>query len=291
MNRVMLSVVLSFFVSSQVFAALPRIAVMKLENKTAYRGSLNDLEGGTADMLVTKLVETKKFKVIERAELDKVMEEQKLGLSGTITAQTAAAVGKILGVEYMIIGSVNEYGLKSSETSAFGVQVINHTASVGLDIRVINTTTAEITTAATGQCKKSTKAVGLSNRDLFPTDVKVGSPEFATSLIGQATRGAVEDAVEKITKNLGGRWRGAIIKVADGSVTINGGTNADIKVNDVFKVIRKGEEMKDPETGESLGGEDSEIGEIKITEVKEKYSKAKIVDGKDIKQNDKVEKK
>lgn len=280
---------LALFVSVAA-AAAPRMAVMSLENKTAWRGE--NLGDGMADMLVSAFTNTKQFRMIERAEMDKILQEQNFALSGAVNAQTAAKVGQILGVEYMIIGSVNEFGTQESEVGAFGVNMINHTAAVGLDIRVINTTTAEIVAAATGQCSKSTKGVGISNADILPTNVKVGSDRFSTTLIGKATRGAVDDATAKIVKELGGSWKGAVVKVSeDGTVTINGGENAGVKVNDIFKVIRKGEEMVDPETGESLGSEDEVIGEIKITEVKPKYANAKVVKGSGIAKSDTIEKK
>jgi curli biogenesis system outer membrane secretion channel CsgG len=279
-------------VSIAANAAQPRVAVMNLENKTAYRGVENDLEGGVADMLVTALANTKKFRVIERSELEKVLKEQNLGATGAVNAQTAAKIGQILGVEYMVIGSVNQYGISSSDLGAFGVGLKSHTAEVGLDVRFIDTSSAEIAAAATGHGKKSAKAVKIENANILPTDVKVGSPQFNTSLIGKATREAVEDAVSKVSKTLGGSWKGVIAKVNDdGTVMINGGENADVKVNDVFKVIRKGEEVIDPQTGESLGSADKVIGEIKVTEVKPKYSIAKIIAGKDLQNSDKVEKK
>ncbi|MBN1622114.1 MAG: hypothetical protein JW871_05945 [Endomicrobiales bacterium] len=263
---------------------------MKLENKTAHRGYTMDIGGGIADMLVTKFVESKKFKVIERSELELVMKEQKLGLTGVITPQTAAQIGKILGVEYMVIGTVNEYGTKSSDVGAFGVGVKSHSAVVGLDIRVIDTSTAEIVSAATGEGKKSSKGLKLSNSDIFPTDVKMGSNKFNSSLIGKATREAVDKAAKKVIDDLGGQWKGSIIKISNGTVFLNAGKNVGIKKGDEFKVIRKGEEMIDPETGESLGSEDEVIGEIKITEVKEKFSKAKIISGDALK-GDTVERK
>lgn len=289
MKRLLSLVVLSL-VWSNAFAAQPRVAVMYLENKTSYRGVTNDLEGGVADMLVTALSNTKKFRVIERSELDKVLKEQNLGMTGAVNAQTAAKIGQILGVEYMVLGSVNQYGTASSDVGAFGVGLKSHTAEVGLDIRFIDTSSAEIVAAASGHGKKSAKAIKIENADIFPTDVKVGSPKFNTSLIGKATRDAVDDAVSKTAKSLGGSWKGVIAKLnADGTVMINGGENAGIKVNDVFKVIRKGEEILDPQTGESLGSEDKELGEIKVSKVEPKYSIARIIKGSGMQVTDKVE--
>ena len=57
-------------------------------------------------MLTTALVKAGKFNVIERQELDKVLDEQKLGASGLVIAESAPKVGKLLGVELLVIGSI-----------------------------------------------------------------------------------------------------------------------------------------------------------------------------------------
>jgi hypothetical protein len=218
------------------------------------------------------------------------MAEQSLGQTGVVTPQTAAKIGQILGVEYMVIGAVNEYGTQESGAGAFGVGLKTHTANVALDVRVIDTTSAEIVAAATGKCSKSTRAVAIDNASIIPTTMVLGSPHFATSLIGKATRGAVNDASSQIVKALGGTWRGAIVKVGeDGTVTVNGGESAGLKPGDTLTVIRKGEEMKDPETGEVLGADESVVGELKVVEVKPKYANAQIVSGESFMVNDKVE--
>lgn len=269
-------------------AALPGIAVMELENKSGWQGY--ELGDGMADMLTTALVQTKKFRVIERARLKKILEEQELGASGLVTPQTAAKIGKLLGVQYMVIGSVNQYGTKSSGASAFGVGIKKNSAQVGLDIRLIDTATAELLTAATGQGSESSGSLDISNEDLIPTDISIGSPDFNSTQIGKATRKAVDDVTKKVVKELGGKWKGAVMKVSADVIFINGGKNAGIGVNDVFQVIRKGEELVDPETGETLGSEDKTIGRIKVFEVQEKFSKARAVKGSGFQTGDKVEK-
>ena len=156
----------------------------------------------------------------------------------------------------------------------------------------IDTGSAEVVSAATSVCTKTSRGLNISNASILPTDVKVGSDKFNTSLIGKATRGAVEDVVSKVIQDFGKNWSGIVIKVSDDSTaTISGGENVGVKVNDVFKVIRKGEAIVNPETGETLGSEDKEIGEIAVTEVKPKYALAFIIKGdKDIKAGDKIKK-
>jgi len=271
------------------YGAIPRMAVMSLENKSGYRGAAMDLGTGMADMLVTEFVNTKKVRMVERSELDKVMQEQNLGQTGAVNAQTAAKIGQILGVEYMVIGSVNEFGTSETNVGAFGVAVINHKAAVGLDIRVIDTTSAEIVAAATGQGSKNKQGVGISNADIFPTNLVIGSADFSSTLIGKATREAVQDAVKKVIGSIGGSWQGTVIKATpEGKVTVNGGENAGLKNGDILVVVRKGEEMKDPETGEVLGSEDTTVAEIKVSDVKPKYAVADLISGNGVQANDKV---
>ena len=57
------------------------------------------------------------------------------------------------------------------------------------------------------------------------------------------------------------------------------GSGAGINEGDEFDVYRKGEELIDPETGLSLGAEEEKVGTIRVTEVKDKYSIAEIIQG------------
>jgi len=61
------------------------------------------------------------------------------------------------------------------------------------------------------------------------------------------------------------KFEGTVIKVAGGQVYINRGAQAGVKNGDVFVIYAKGEELIDPDTGLSLGSEDTRIGKIKVT--------------------------
>jgi len=77
-----------------------RIAILPFENKGQ---SINiDL----LDKLITVCVKMDRFKVLERAQLMRVIEEQKLGMSGFIDAATAAEIGKGVGVDAVVTGSI-----------------------------------------------------------------------------------------------------------------------------------------------------------------------------------------
>ncbi len=283
-----LSVILMMVMVGFVYCAgIPLLAVMDLENKSGWHG--HDIGSGMSDMLVTELLATKKVKVIEREQLKKVMAEQQLGLSGMVTMESAAKIGKLLGCQYIITGSITEYGTSSGGAAIGGIGVKKNTAVAALDIRVIDTTSGQIVSAAAGKGSKSSGALDLSGGGL-PTDLSIGSKNFNSSQIGQAVRDACKQAAEKIVPEIAGEWSGAVVSVANQVITISGGKNVGLAKGDVYLVIRKGEVMTDPTTGEELGSEDSEVGTIKVTEVMEKMSKAVVVKGEGFQRGDIVKK-
>jgi len=93
--------------------AKPRVAVLEFKNKAShYAWTWYDAGRGAQDMLVTELVKTGKYRVIEREQLAAIMQEKNLSLSGDIDPRTAVKIGKMLGVEYLVSGSVTELGVK-----------------------------------------------------------------------------------------------------------------------------------------------------------------------------------
>ncbi len=277
---------LSVLMILPIYAQEKRVAVFDFEDKTA--GSYHWWHGkgvgnGMSDMLVTALVKSKKFKVYERGAIDKIMNEQKLGLSGAVTQQTAAQVGKLLGVQYAIIGAVSELGYSKGGVGGrirgIGVGVNKYEAVVGIDIRIVNVETGEIIFSENVRKQKSKSGLSLRTPKLNFKNQN----QFDDSLIGKATREAIEDIVKLSDKNIkAGELSAKVIKVdAQGNVILNKGSIAGVKVGDVLFVYKQGEELIDPDTGISLGSEIEKIGSIKIIEdmVGGKASKAQVLNG------------
>jgi curli biogenesis system outer membrane secretion channel CsgG len=277
-----------------------RVAVMDFEDKTGHGGW--HIGSGMADMLTTALVKSGKFMVIERQQLEKIMQEQSLGMTGAVTPQSAAQVGKLLGVELMVTGSVNEFGEKSSSVggglgsrmsgSLGGLNrlgVSNKTARVGLDVRLVNTTTGEIVAAEGIAEEESKKGVDVGTDEFnFSND-----PHFDNTLAGKATRKAVNKVIEMITSAMDKvAWAGMILKVnPDKTVLIKPGALGGVKAGDKFTVYAKGEDVIDPDTGLSLGSEETQAGTIEVVEVKDQFAKAKVLSGTGIKEKDLVREK
>jgi len=167
-----------------------RIAVFVFEDKTdkSWRWWNNKGVGnGVSDMLTTALVKSGNYRVIERMELDKILNEQDFGQTGRITAQSAAKVGQVLGVELAVMGSVSEFGYKKGETGGaikgIGIGVSKQSATVGIDVRMVNTSTGEIMTAENVRKQKAAKGLKIRTRKLAFKDQKA----FDESLVGKAT--------------------------------------------------------------------------------------------------------
>jgi len=60
-----------------------------------------------AEMLTTALINTGSYRIIERKQLQKVLEEQALGQSGALAAETAVVVGKIMSLDAVVVGSIS----------------------------------------------------------------------------------------------------------------------------------------------------------------------------------------
>jgi len=263
-----------------------RIAVSAFDDGSGYHG------GGTgvSDMLATALVKSGKFVVVERKEIDKVLQEQKMGLSGVITEQTAPQVGRMLGVDMLVVGSVSELGTKERSIGGsiplVGAGVTTKTARAAVDIRLVNTTTGEIIAAETEEGTESNLGVDVRYESINFSDVSA----WDNTDVGKACRQAIDGCVELIIENMDKiPWSGRIIKVsADGSIIMKPGSEGAVQSGMIFDVFRLGEELKDPDTGLALGFEESKVGQIKAQGdmLAGKAAKASVVSGTGFKAGD-----
>jgi curli biogenesis system outer membrane secretion channel CsgG len=243
-----------------------RIAVFEFDDRSGWGHNIGT---GLADMLITQLVKTEKFMVIERKELDQIMAEQNLGLSGAVTPQSAAQVGQIIGVELIVMGSVSEFGEKKSGLGGsigrlgIGGRVTKREARAVVDVRLVNTSTAEIVLAETAEGEDG--STGLDNFRF--EDINFGNPTFwDRTIVGKAGRKAIDKCVGMIDRTMSNiPWEGKILRAdPDGTIYMKPGSAGGVKSGMEFFVYAKGEDIIDPDTGISLGSDESKIGKIKV---------------------------
>jgi curli biogenesis system outer membrane secretion channel CsgG len=135
----------------------PLVAVMDFDYGTVNNWwGQYDIGKGMADQVVDALVNDGTFRVVERKKLDTVLAEQDFAHSDRADPSAAklARIGKVLGVKYIIAGSITKF---STEKRGGGLRVhgiglggSRAKSEVALTARVIDATTGEIMLSAKG---------------------------------------------------------------------------------------------------------------------------------------------
>ncbi|MBS1876073.1 MAG: curli production assembly protein CsgG [Acidobacteria bacterium] len=280
--------------------AKKRVAVLNFDYATVQNsiqsifGTNQDIGKGIADILVTRLVNSGVYSVIERKALDKVLAEQNFSNSDRVDPSSAAKIGKILGVDGIIIGSITQFGRDDKNVGVTGgaigglagryglggVGKRNAKAVVAINARLINTDTAEILAAAEGKGESNRSGATLlgsggASSAAAGAGLDMSSKNFGDTILGEAVAKAVDNVAAQMDQQaarLPDRVvviDGLVADVSGGSIVINVGSRGGVKVGDRLKVMRVGREIKDPATGRVLRRAEETLGELVITDVDE----------------------
>ena len=164
----LLGALLAPFTFAQTAASAPapgrkkRVAVFDFDYATvqtasaAAFGTNVDVGRGIADLTVKYLVQDGTYAVIERKAMDKILAEQNFSNSDRANAASAAKIGKLLGVDAIVVGSVTQFGNDTQNQKVggagggwpgYGLGGFSHKKSkaiVAVDSRLVNIDTAEI---------------------------------------------------------------------------------------------------------------------------------------------------
>jgi curli biogenesis system outer membrane secretion channel CsgG len=261
-----------------------------------------DIGKGIADLLVTDLVKDGSYSIIERKTLDKVMAEQNFSNSDRANPASAAKIGKLLGVDAILVGSITQFG---NETKNLGVGGgggnwgghglggfghKNSKAIVGLSARLVDIDTGEILAVAEGKGESSRSRTSMLGgggnwHGGGGGGVNFGSSDFQSTIIGEATKLATDQLSTEVVAGkdkLQTRTivvQGLVAAVDGGQVVLNVGAKAGVKVGDELSVERVSKEIKDPATGNVLRRLSSPIGVVKVTDVDDGSSVCTVVSG------------
>ena len=284
--------------TSQGQTAKKRVAVFEFDSAAAQTGIISpffqtsspNTGKAAADLLLTRLVRDAIVNVIERSALDKLLAEQNLSNSNRLDPQSAAKIGRILGVDAVIVGTITHYNLEDKTTgggsSGFGGIGRNPyntkhdmKGHVQISARVVSPDTAEVLAVAEGVGEIARKGVKVDIRD---SSRNVFNPNAAgESLMNEA----MDQAVGLLDENLKPIFvrippRIAVIEglVADagesGQLVLNVGSRSGVKKGDRLQVSRIGKEIRDPATGKVLVRDDTLLGEAIVTEVGDEFARA-----------------
>ena len=250
-----------------------KVAIGRFSNETQYSKSIfydkeNDPVGSQAmDVLSAKLAASEKFILLERSDIEQIMKEVNEG-EGSFEK---------IGADYIIIGSVSEFGRKTEGDQRIFGRKKTQTAIATVNIRMIEVKSGRIiySEEATGEASTETKTV-----------VGIGSSaDYDSALNDQAISTAISKLVDNIINNLMDKpWRAYFLVVQDDIFIISGGKSQGILVGDVFKVIKRGNKVKNPQTNLFIELPGSVVGELRIDQllgdtVDDEISMASLISG------------
>ncbi len=260
--------------------------------RRAYGGREN-LARQISDKLTTSLLGLGSCQVVERSKLEHILREQNLGSSGRLDPSTAARVGRILGVDALIIGNVSTFdilgGPKNSRDTYWRPQDLR--TRIAVNYRMVNTTTAliELSGEITGT-NDQIKKPGFGERfggnileDILDKN-KTRYVQVKDEDVRKAVEVAVEDVVSKMTTNIdqyltgGGRKSepvtpganvisGRVIYMDGPSLVITGINRAAVRIGDRL-FVRRLRNAHDPQTQRNITYT-QQIGEVEVVEIQD----------------------
>lgn len=223
------------------------VAVMPFEASVHRDFNRLDVGRQLTNLITDKLVDMGEYLVVERDRISSILAEQDLGTAGRIDPARAVEIGRLLGAQVLVFGSVTRFEMSSSGGISFGGLSLSGTIGrTGLTGRIVDATTGVIL----GSVQAEGEAVGASVSIRSIEGISFRASEFQDSALGRAVTRAVDDFVEQmsdvITENedrvfdalARSQMQGTIVALIDNGVVINIGQVHGIRREQRLEVFR-----------------------------------------------------
>lgn len=236
----------------QAKALKRKIAIGRFTNETRYGKTFqvdanqDPLGKQASDMLSNRLISSNKFLTFERADLEKIKNEQAL-----------LKEANLVGVDTLVLGSVTEFGRSTTGKSGFLSATKIQTARAKVEIRLVDARTGYLFFTATGTGEASTESGEVAG---------FGSKaDYDGTLNDRAIGAAISDVQNSLIAKLEERpWRTDILKVSGKQIFISGGARQGLKVGDLLTVMQQGEILKSNQTGFAITLPPTVIGKLRV---------------------------
>ncbi|GAB4321086.1 MAG: hypothetical protein Kow0059_15610 [Candidatus Sumerlaeia bacterium] len=218
--------------------------------------------------LVVQLTHSRKFTVLEREFLEELKNELDLINSDKTPLAEKVKAGQMLGADFLVVGSLESLDIQHMPFTVelTGYQGERRSAVVKLDYRVIN--------AGTGKVEWAGSAGAVLNDEDIARLPGGGSDERILEVLsgdmGYRIAGEILDVIYPVK----------VVKVqSNGEVILNQG-GLRLTPGEQFTVYVQGEKLIDPDTGESLGREETRVAQIEVVRIEPKLSYARVIEGR-----------
>jgi curli biogenesis system outer membrane secretion channel CsgG len=242
-------------------AALPavptlkrKVAIARFSNSTNYGRALligtevDPLAEQAADMFMARLVDSGRFLIFERDDIDAIQREQALNLDSAT---------RLVGVDALIVGSVTQFGRRTEGQTGFLSSTRRQTAEATVEIRLVD--------VQTGQAFFSTEGTGSASVEAGEVAGFGAQAAYDSTLNDAAIAAAVDDLMNNVIQQLEGRpWHPDILEVTGNQVMISGGPGQGLRTGDRFRVERPGRTVVSGQTGLPITLPGEVIAEVEV---------------------------
>ena len=263
-------------------AVPPRVAVASFENRSSFEGQWS-LGAGMADLLVSELVDSRNFVVLERGSLDKVVDEISRQSNRLFRPENRVDEGRLDNAHYLIRGVITDFSQSSGGSFWLGLRHLfigsgGYTARVGLTLTIVDIESGRIVDSV--QCAGKAKAGDAFAKGSYK-GIQFGGRSFFETPLGIATAGAIRQGLHGIVKKMPRiTWMPMIAEVDGPRIVLNGGRERGLETGAVYQVRGKGTPVTDPLTGDVLDIMPGPVvGTVRIMEMRDQVSVAELVSG------------
>ena len=241
---------------------LPRVAVGLVKvGSTAKTGEDADKHVPIfTDTIISRLVQSKRFTVIDRQEVDQLINEQ-YAQALVENRDLPSGMGTLKGCDYLLIGSLQNFSMEENSikfpNSSKVIEVLDGFSEGNM--RLVD--------ARSGDIMESRKIVVEEQ-----LDIDTGEDRLIAAL-------ADRFAAEVVANLLNAVYPIKVAAVADGIIYANRGADGMLNQGAVFDVLRPGQKITDPDTNVVLGTIESKVGQMQLTVVEDNRSTGKMIDG------------
>jgi curli biogenesis system outer membrane secretion channel CsgG len=230
-----------------------KVAIARFSNETKYgQGFFYDqnddrLGKQAMDIFSAKLTASEKFIMLERVDLAHLTKEKQLDTLADLN----------IPADYLILGSVSEFGRKTTSDVGIFSRSKKQTAYAKVNVRLVDVKTSQIIYSEEGEGEAFSEAgtvLGVGN-----------TADYDATLNDKVISAAISKLVDNISERLLDKpWKSYILSFQDGNYIISGGAMQGIKEGDTFTVYKKGQKVNNPQTGIPIELPGKEVGKIQV---------------------------
>jgi len=244
-----------------------------------------------SDLLGVYLARDTRLSIVKRSDLDVILKEQSLSSSALTDVATVVKIGRALGVDAVLVGSVKRLDSdpephERAKVGAVGLALKRRPVDVYLTASLVDVSTGEIIGHTEGRGSSKEPRAGM-----------LGGLSKKLSPSWNPVEGAVHDAVQTMSAAVStdsaralaaGPVAGQVAGLDGTRVVISVGSEGGLKVGDELAVERVGREIRDPVTAHVLLAPKTPVGIVRVVSVSESAAVAEVVYGSDLRVNDVV---